>query len=125
MEKLKSRADDYNQRRHHLQQLSDEALKDRFWELAKQTVSPLVDLATQYTSPAIERSILLRMGFSSLEAKALVEKVMTHQLMPKGAGGVVYRYAQLSHLSIREAGLQLLQDIGWETVLTSFGRTSR
>lgn len=121
MEKLPTRQDDYKKRRKHLQTLSDDALKSRFWELAEKSVTPLLELAQTHTSPAIERSILLRMGFSSLEAKELVEKVMLHHLMGKGAGHVVYRYARLKQISIREAGLMLLHNQGWEQILSSFG----
>ena len=38
-------------------------------QLTGQLVDPLLELAKENTSPAIERSVLLRMGFSSLEAK--------------------------------------------------------
>ncbi|MFA5381152.1 MAG: D-ornithine 4,5-aminomutase subunit OraS, partial [Candidatus Izemoplasmatales bacterium] len=82
------RKDDFESRSRHLHELSDEQLKKRFWELTEQTVKPLIDLAMTHTTPSIERSILLRMGFSSIEAKTLVEKVIDHQLMGKGAGNV-------------------------------------
>ncbi|MFA6890301.1 MAG: ornithine aminomutase subunit alpha [Bacilli bacterium] len=115
------RIDDFQTRRQHLNALSDEQLKDLFWKLANQVIDPLIDLAKTHTSPSIERSVLLRMGFSSLEAKALVDQVIIHQLMGKGAGHVVYRYATLSGLSIREAGLALLNHQGWEDVIAGFG----
>lgn len=121
MEKLMVRPDDFETRRQKLKDLSDEALKERFWELAEQVVNPLIELAREHTTPAIERSVLLRMGFSSLEAKALVEKVIAHQLMGKGAGHVVYRAAQLFNLPIREAGLKLLEDGDWQAIVNSFG----
>lgn len=121
MEKRPNRQDDFAIRRQKLATLSDEDLKKYFWELAYQTVEPLLDLAKTHTTPAIERSVLLRMGFSSLEAKGLVEKVIVHQLMGKGAGHVVYRYAKLTNLEIRQAGLSLLNDQGWDAVYESFG----
>ncbi|MDD3107144.1 MAG: ornithine aminomutase subunit alpha [Bacilli bacterium] len=124
MEKRPNRQDDFAIRRQKLATLSDEDLKKYFWELAHQTVEPLLDLAKTHTTPAIERSVLLRMGFSSLEAKGLVEKVIVHQLMGKGAGHVVYRYAKLTNLEIRQAGLSLLNDQGWEAVCESFGMKS-
>ena len=65
MNTKKVREDDYLKRREHLKDLSDQELKERFWQLAEQAVKPLVDLAYKNTSPAIERSVLLRMGFSS------------------------------------------------------------
>ena len=116
-----SRGDDFEQRRQSLKELTDEQLKDRFWSLANETVQPLVDLAKTHTTPSIERSVLMRMGFSSIEAKALVDRIIQAGLLGKGAGGVVYRYHLLSGLSIRDAGLKLLQGIGFEQVEQAFG----
>ena len=120
MNTKKVREDDYLKRREHLKNLSDQELKERFWQLAEQTVKPLVDLAYKNTSPAIERSVLLRMGFSSLEAKDLVEKIINHGLIAKGAGHVVYRLAKLENLEIREAGMMLINDKGFDKVKKSF-----
>jgi len=120
MNSRKSREDDYLKRREHLASLSDEELKTMFWDLAEKTVDPLVDLAYKNTTPAIERSVLLRMGFSSLEAKDIVDKVITHGLIGKGAGHVVYRLAKLENLEIREAGLKLISNQGFEIVKKSF-----
>jgi len=117
----KFREDDFEIRRKHLEQLSDEELKNRFWELADQTVTPLIDLAYKNTTPAIERSVLLRMGFSSLEAKDIVEKVINNGLIGKGAGHVVYRLSQIEKIDIREAGLKLIGNHGWDKVKNSFG----
>jgi D-ornithine 4,5-aminomutase subunit alpha len=117
----KFREDDFEIRRKHLEQLSDEELKNRFWELADQTVTPLIDLAYKNTTPAIERSVLLRMGFSSLEAKDIVEKVINNGLIGKGAGHVVYRLSQIEKIDIREAGLKLINNHGWDKVKKSFG----
>jgi D-ornithine 4,5-aminomutase subunit alpha len=114
------REDDFKTRRVPLQNMSDEELKQYFWSLADKAVNPLIDLAKTHTTPAIERSVLLRMGFSSLEAKALVEKTIQHELIAKGAGHVVYRYAKITDQTIRDAGMKLLSDSGWETVLDSF-----
>ncbi|MCB1254350.1 MAG: ornithine aminomutase, partial [Austwickia sp.] len=50
----------FEQRRRDDAGLSDEALKDRFWELCDQLVEPIVELARTHTSPSIERSVLLR-----------------------------------------------------------------
>ncbi|ERJ11611.1 ornithine aminomutase subunit alpha [Haloplasma contractile] len=116
-----TRQDDFEKRRVHLKNLSDEELKQRFWQLSEQVVEPLLKLAKNYTSPAIERSVLLRMGFSSLEAKAIVEKVIDHGLIGKGAGHVVYRAASLKKTPIREAGLKLIEGDHWDDVLYSFG----
>jgi D-ornithine 4,5-aminomutase subunit alpha len=120
MEKLQVRQDDFEKRREHLNNLSDEELYDLFWNYAQETCKPLIQLAYNHTSPAIERSVLLRMGFSSIEAKLLVDKTIDHRLMGKGAGHVVYRYAMISKKQIREAGLALINDHGWQEVIHSF-----
>lgn len=121
MEKLVVRKDDFEKRRQHLANLSDEELKQRFWDLANQVVEPLLELARTHTSPAIERSVLLRMGFSSIEAKAIVDKVLDYGLIGKGAGHVVYKAAKIHNISIREAGLGLIDGKYWDEVLNSFG----
>ncbi len=105
---MQRREDDFSERRAHLQKLSDEELKARFWSLTQQLVDPLLELGKENTTPAIERSVLLRMGFSSLEAKAIVNGCMERGVLGHGAGNVVYRYAKQNGLEIREAGLELL-----------------
>lgn len=114
------RADNFEERRGHLKDLSDEELKVRFWELAEKIVDPLVDLAKKNTTPSIERSVLLRMGFSSIEAKAIVEGVMDRGLMGKGAGHVVYKVSQAKDIGIREAGLELIEGKHWDDVKELF-----
>ncbi len=121
MKKHNTRPDDFEKRRAHLKNKSDAELKTIFWDLADKATKPLVDLAYKNTSPSIERSILLRMGFSSLEAGALVEKIIEHEFMGKGAGGVVYRLSILKNISVREAGLLLLEDKEWPLVKESYG----
>lgn len=106
--------------RQHLAGLSDEELKNRFWELAEQVVEPMLEMGRKYTSPSIERSVLLRMGFSSIEATEIVNHVLAHELMGKGAGHVVYRVAQENDLDIREAGLKLAEGELWDQVDTMF-----
>ena len=101
------RNDDFQERRGHLAGLSDAELSQRFWALAEELVEPMLKLGYENTTPAIERSVLLRMGFSSIEAKAIVEGCVEHALMGHGAGNVVYRVAQANNLSIREAGVAL------------------
>lgn len=116
------RKDDFQERRKHLDNLSDEQLTQRFWDLLNQVVDPLADLAKTHTSPAIERSVLLRMGFSSLEAKAIVERCQELGLLGKGAGHVVLRAAEASGLTVREAGLELVQGNLWPQVEASFAK---
>lgn len=115
------REDDFLQRREHLAGLSNEELKARFWMLTEQLVDPLLALAEKNTSPAIERSVLLRMGFSSLEAKAIVDGCIERGLLGHGAGNVVFRYARQNGLTIRDAGLALMQPAKLEDAARLFG----
>jgi len=121
MEKQLVRIDDFEERRKHLQNLSDEQLKALFWKLTDQAITPLVELAKTNTSPSIERSVLLRMGFSSLEAKTIVDQTIEHHLMGKGAGHAVYVLSTIEKTPIRDAGLKLMKGLGWELVMQAFG----
>lgn len=110
------RKDDYQERHTHLAQLSDSELEARFWQLVEQVVDPLVKLAETHTSPSIERSVLLRMGFSSLEANALVEKCVELGILGKGAGHVILVTAEHLGLGVRQAGEALLNGAHWDQV---------
>lgn len=103
------RNDDFAERHEHLASLTDEQLEARFWELANKLVDPLLEMGYEYTSPAVERSVLLRMGFSSIEAKAIVDGCIEHELMSHGTGNVIYRLAKSKNMEIREAGLALIE----------------
>ncbi|MBE0700304.1 MAG: ornithine aminomutase subunit alpha [Acholeplasmataceae bacterium] len=106
---MKARNDDYLMRRKHLDAYSDTELKTYFFKLTDQLIDPLLDMAHTYTTPAIERSVLMRMGFSSLESKAITDRFFEHNLLSHGAGHVVYRYAKDHQIGIRQAGLKLLE----------------
>lgn len=110
------RADDFETRRKHLASLTDEQLKERFWQLAEKIVEPLLELGYRNTTPAIERSILLRMGFSSLEVKPIVEGVINKGLMKYGAGNVVWRLSKKLAIPVREAGAALAEGKYWDEV---------
>ncbi len=114
------RSDDYLLRRNHLEGLSDEELRERFWSLAKELTDPLLRMGREYTSPSIERSVLLRMGFSSQEASALVNLCLEHGLLGHGAGHVVYRMSLLWSLPLRDAGMSLLSGEGWDEAVRVF-----
>ncbi len=101
------REDDFKKRRKHLEGLNDRELKERFWKLTEEIVSPLIKLASNHTSPSIERSVLLRMGFNSLDAKTIVNRVNEAELLGKGAGHVVLKLSEREGLSIKEAGLRI------------------
>lgn len=114
------RTDDFLERRKHLEELSDEELYQHFWKLTEQVVDPLLELGRKNTSPSIERSVLLRMGISSLDAKPIVEGCIDRGLMGKGAGHVVYKLAKSKNISIKEAGEMLVEGRGWNDVIALF-----
>ncbi len=114
------RKDDYQERRKHLADLTEAELEERFWQLAYEIVDPLVELAHKNTSPSIERSVLLRMGFSSIESKAIVDGALDRGLLGKGAGNLVYRLAEEKNMEIREAGLKLSKGEMWDDVVLIF-----
>ncbi len=111
------RQDDFEARRTHLRGLSDEELQARFWGLVDEIVKPLIEEARTHTTPSIERSVLLRMGFSSVEAKALVDQMQGRSLLGHGAGALVLKLAQRKGVSVREAGTALLAERDWEVLL--------
>lgn len=110
------REDDFEKRRGHLKDLSEKELYDRFWALTEQIVKPMVDLAYTHTSPAVERSVLLRMGFSSIEAGNIVKQGMKWKLLGKGMGNVVLAYSKIKGTSYFKAGDELSRGIGWDEV---------
>ena len=113
------RPDDFESRHRHLRNLSDDELHARFWSLTRQIVEPLIEEARTHTTPSIERSVLLRMGFSSIEAKALVDQMMARRLLGHGAGALVLRLARCKGITIREAGEGLLAGRHWDELDTS------
>lgn len=114
------REDDYQVRRAHLADLTDEQLYDKFWSLIGEIVDPLLELGKEHTSASVERSVLLRMGFSSLEAKAIVEGCVERSLLGHGAGHVVYKLAKAKGLGVREAGVELAAGKYWDEVVAMF-----
>lgn len=114
------RADDFAERRKHIANLSDDELYARFWELTTQVVQPMLDLGKKNTTPSVERSVLLRMGISSMDTKVIVEGCMDRGLMGKGAGHVVYKLAKAKDISIKEAGETLADGKGWDEAVALF-----
>ncbi|MDI9494522.1 MAG: ornithine aminomutase subunit alpha [Bacillota bacterium] len=114
------RADDFEERRIHLANLTDEELYQRFWQLTEQVVDPLIELGRKNTTPSIERSVLLRMGISSLDARSIVEGCVDRGLIGKGAGHVVFKLAKARNISIQEAGKMLAEGKGWDEVVALF-----
>ncbi|SHE66752.1 D-ornithine 4,5-aminomutase S subunit [Thermoanaerobacter uzonensis DSM 18761] len=116
------REDDFETRSEHLKHMTDEELDAYFWKLAEKIVDPLIELAYYHTSPSIERSVLLRMGFSSIEAKEIVNRIEERGLLPKGAGSIVLKVAERVKKDYLTAGksiangeyLEVLDDIARE-----------
>ena len=104
------RLEKFSQRQSELHQMTDEELKNRFWELCNQTVAPIVELARTHTSPSIERSVLLRMGLDSLTAHAVVDRVIEAGLLGKGAGHVLLKVAQKLGCEIPAAAKAIVED---------------
>ncbi len=114
------RKDDFQERRAHLAELSEEQLEKRFWELCEEVMQPIIALAKKSTTPSIERSVLLRMGFSSLEATSIVEGCLDRGLIGHGAGHIVYRMAKDNNLELRDAGLKLVDGELWDKAVETF-----
>ena len=116
------REDDFQKRREHLKNMSEEELINYFWQLTEKIVDPLVELSKTHTSPSIERSVLLRMGFSSIESKNIVRYMVENNLLLHGAGKVVLIYSELKKKNYLEASKDLSEGIGWEEVVNFYRR---
>ena len=114
------RQDDFQERRKHLADLSEDELEAKFWQLTEELIDPIIDLTKKNTSPSIERSILLRMGFSSVEAKTIVDGAIDRGIIGKGAGHIVYRLSKDNNMEIRDVGLKLIEGEMWEEAISTF-----
>jgi D-ornithine 4,5-aminomutase subunit alpha len=110
------RPDDFAQRREQLKTLTDEELHTRFWSLVDKIVEPLVEEARTHTTPSIERSVLLRMGFSSIEASAIVAQMDERGLLGHGAGHLVLELAMRKNIAVHDAGSALMAGQYWEVL---------
>ncbi len=100
----------FEARRQQLGKMSDDQLKDRFWELCNQMVEPMVEYGRKYTSQSIERSVLLRMGIDSVTSQGVVSKINEAGLLGKGAGHVVLKLSQKLKVDIRAAAKHINED---------------
>jgi D-ornithine 4,5-aminomutase subunit alpha len=116
-----AREDTYLQIRGHLEGLSDEELEARFWQLTRQVVDPLVELARTHTSPSIERSVLMRMAIDSPTCMAVVAECETRGLLGHGAGQVVLHCSTTWGCTVVEAARRLAEGKGWDTVEARWG----
>lgn len=83
-------------------------LKERFWTLTRGMVEPLADYAATHTTPSIERSILLRMGFDSGTAADLVHLAAREGWLGNGVGGVLTERARAGVTTVGEVAAVLL-----------------
>ncbi len=120
---MKERPDDYTRRRAHLADLTEEQLEAHFWDLADKLTQPLIELAHGHTSPSIERSVLLRMGLSSIESQSLVSRAVDTGLIGKGAGHIVYKISKHTGLDIRAAGQALAEGRYWDDAARLFAQS--
>jgi D-ornithine 4,5-aminomutase subunit alpha len=104
------RINNFEKRKVELEKLSDDELKNRFWELCNQVVEPIVDLARTHTSPSIERSVLLRMGIDSITAHGVVDRVLEAGLLGKGAGHVLLVLAKKKKCDVRTAAETIIEN---------------
>ncbi|MES9858347.1 MAG: D-ornithine 4,5-aminomutase subunit OraS [Sedimenticola sp.] len=114
---ITERRDDYTLRKEALEEMDDQELHEEFWELVNKVVDPMVEEARTHTTPSIERSLLLRMGFDSSESAQLVGRMEELNLLGHGAGHLVLKLAKSKGLKIREAGLALLEDRYWDELV--------
>ena len=101
---MKERIDDFETRRLHLKDMDSKELKAYFLRLSEEMMEPLLEMAYIHTSKSIERSVLLRMGFSSIDAKIIVDTLDEKELLRKGTGHCVYILSKYKKVSIQKAG---------------------
>ena len=111
----------FGERRKKFAHMSEQEVENRFWILLDGIVDPLVRLSYDYTSPSVERSVLLRMGFNSVEATEIVEGCEKRGLLGKGAGHVVLKLAKAKNIDIKTAGSELIEGRGFDEVMRIFG----
>lgn len=115
------RPDTFREVREHLAGLTDAELEARFWDLAREAVAPLVELARTHTSPSIERSVLMRMGIDSVTCKAVVAECEARGLLGHGAGHVVLVCMQTWGVDAPEAARRLAAGEGWDLAEAKWG----
>lgn len=114
---MEQQGNNHEVRLKELSQLSDEELYMRFWNLVERLTEPLVDYASTHTTPSIERSVLMRMGFTSLEAQPFVQKSIEQGMIGRGCGAILLTYAQEHDTSIRQAYTALMEVDRWNDIV--------
>ncbi|HSL93397.1 MAG TPA: D-ornithine 4,5-aminomutase subunit OraS, partial [Bacillota bacterium] len=75
-------------------------------------VSQLVELAYGHTSPSIERSVLLRLGFDSMAAVSVVKRIEELGLMGHGVGNVLLKLARTMNIELFQAAEVIVTEDG-------------
>ncbi|MDN5343771.1 ornithine aminomutase subunit alpha [Oceanotoga sp. DSM 15011] len=119
---MEARRDDFEIRAKKLNNMSDEELDKYFWDLTEKVVDPMIEMAKKNTSQSIERSVLLRMGFNSMQATSLVSKIFEKNLLSKGAGHIIWRIAKEKGIDVIKAGRDMIDGKYWDDVDRIFKR---
>ncbi|MGI6212185.1 MAG: ornithine aminomutase subunit alpha [Anaerovoracaceae bacterium] len=119
------REDDFEERRKHIANLSDQELYDKFWELTAQVVDPLLELGYKNTTPSVERAVMLRMGVSSLDTQKIVEGAMDRGLMGHGCGNILYKVSKAKGLSIRDTSIAMAKGEYWDDAVAMFSKEGK
>ena len=106
--------EEFEKKRNELEALTEEELNQKFWNLADKIVDPLIELSLSNTSPSIERSVLLRMGFNSLEAKALVDKIFEKGMLGHGAGNILLKVSSELGTEYFNTGKEMITGNHWD-----------
>ena len=98
--------------------LSDDELKQRFWEAEHCQAAVRSGAHTLHLRLAISA---LAHGVSSLEAQSIVSSAEKRGLLGKGAGNIVLTFAKARGIHYLQAGKELVSGNGWDEVAGLFG----
>ena len=87
--------------------LADEHIHKEFWKSGQSSDDSLSDFAHTCTSPHVECSSLVAMGFSDDEAQAIIKGAIKYRIICKGCSHVVLELRRARGIGLREAGLLL------------------
>jgi D-ornithine 4,5-aminomutase subunit alpha len=114
---MESKKENNQERRKRINKLNDEELYNYFWELTDKIIDPIIKLSETSTSPSIERSVILRMGFSSIVATQIVDHALKKNLLGKGVGKLILKYSEIRQVDYLSAGLELSKGEGWKQLI--------
>ena len=118
------RDDDYQVRRQSVANLSDKELEQRFCAARRDYIASRFSRMNPRQLEAVLTTegplVLLRMGFSSIEAKAIADGCVERNLLGHGAGNVVYRLAKAKEMDYIDAGKALCEGRLWDEAAAQF-----